>query len=275
MLKPYLPVLISFGLALLIGASIRLAGGPERGARLAALGLVLGILAGLSAIAGFSWSAAGPFNRIGHIVVGAAVVGVLLDTLKPGPLLRWGLLAAFALGCGWASAIDGLFVKAIPPLWQLGLAAGLSALLLGFIVRLGIITSHKPTALTVAAVLAAGLAVLAAIAGDQVLMLAALAVTAAIIALSVVSGFLVIDIANVAVVPMAAAIVALAWAFSQREPDAAMGLAVLALALFAERTARRVPMPGGRISDYLYIAVLAGCCAIPVAIAAVLTAARV
>lgn len=270
-----LPHAVSFAVALVAVLALRFAPGPDRGPRLAGLGVALGLMAGLSLIAEFSWSAFGPVNRVGHIVLGAALVGVALDLLKPSTLWRWLIVAGFALGCGWASALGRLWPSSTPTVMQLGLVVLLGALWLGMMVRFSSLSSHKPTSFVVVIAVAAGLAVLASITNDEVLTFAALCLLAGLFALAVVALFIKIELSYAAMIPAAAALLATAWALSQRQSEALVGLPVLALVLFAERTARRAPMPGGRISDYLYLVVLAGCCAIPVVLAAVLVAAGV
>ena len=273
MFKTYLPYIVAFVAASISVIGIRTAVGPERGARLAGVGAALGILAALFFVAGFSWTAAGPLNRIGHIVIGAVVVGTVLDALKPATPLRWILFTLFSLGCGWASAVNGLLPKIAPTGLQVGLALALALLWLGMIVRFSKPQAHQATTLVVVIAVGAGIAVLASLSGDSVLTSVALSVVAALFALAMCSLFASFELGNAVIVPVTASAVAMAWALAQRHPETLIGLAVLTLVLFAERTARRVPMPKGGIAAYLYLAVLAAFCAIPIVIAAVLVSA--
>ncbi len=273
MLKTYLPYIVAFGAASIGVVGIRTVAGPERGARLAGIGAALGILAALFFVTGFAWTAAGPLNRIGHIVIGAVVVGALLDALKPANVLRWILLAVFSLGCGWASAVNGLMPKSAPSALQAGLVLALALLWMGMIVRFSKPQAHHATTLVVVIAVGAGIAVLASLAGDGVLTAIALSVVAALFALALCSLFANLEFGHSVIVPTTASLVAMAWALAQRHPESLIGLAVLTLILFAERTARRVPMPKGGIAAYLYLATLSAFCAIPIVIAAILVSA--
>ena len=66
---------------------------------------------------------------------------------------------------------------------------------------------------------------------------------------------------------------AVAWAFANRNPHAALGMIVLPLALFAEGTARRVPLPKAGVTKILYPVVLVAACALPVLLAILMTLA--
>jgi len=273
MLKTLLPVLVAFAAAAVGLITVRLAAGPERGPRLAAGAVGLGLIAALFAVPGFAWSAVGPLDRIGHILIGALIVGVALDAFKPPRVVEGALLAVFALGCGWASALGGLIPNITPSAVRVGLALALGLVWLGMILRFGALNAHKPTNLVVLIAAAAGVALLAAIAGDGALTLVALSLAAALFAFATLNVVWAMALGHGAVVPAAAGLVACAWALSQRHPETLLGLGVLTLVLFAERTARRLPLPKSGIAPYLYLAVLAACCAIPVVIAALLVSA--
>lgn len=274
-LKAILPHAGAFAVALVVLIGARFAAGSERGPRIAGAGLAVGFLVGVSLVSGFGWSGLGLVSRIGHIALGAALAGLALDWLKPGRTAQGIVLGIFAVGCGWASALDGLIPKTLPSLMQLGLAVLLALLWVGMMVRFSALSTHRATSLVVVIAATTGLAWLAAIADDAALRGVALCLMAAVFALAVASSIFAIELGSAAMTPVAAAVVAMAWALAQRQPETLIGLPVLALVLFAERTARRVPMPGGRISAYLYLAVLAAFCAIPVVIAAVLVSAGV
>jgi hypothetical protein len=273
MLKTLLPVVVAFAVAAVGLVAVRLGLGAERGPRLASGFVGLGVIAALAAVPGFEWSAVGALDRIGHILIGSLIVGVVLDALKPPRAVEGALVTVFALGCGWASAMGGLVPNVTPTVLRVGLALALGLIWLGMILRFGALNAHKPTNLVVLIAAAAGVALLAAIAGDATVTLIALSLAAALFAFAAVNLIWVLDFGHGAVVPAAAGLVAMAWALSQRHPETLLGLGVLALVLFAERTARRVPVPKSGIAPYIYLAILGGCCAIPVVIAAVLVSA--
>jgi len=201
------------------------------------------------------------------------LAGAALDELRPPPAGRWAVLGVFALGCGWASGVGALVPRAAPEPVQLGLAAVLALIWFGLMARFAAPGGHAAGRLVVLVAAATGLALLALVAGDRPLAQIGAVLAAALLGFALVAALADVALGLGAVVPAAAGLAALAWALAQRHPEAGIGIAVLALVLFAERTARRVPMPGGRISAYLYLAVLAGCCAIPVVIAALLVSA--
>lgn len=277
MVKSLLPQIGTLAAALIAVLVLRfgLAGpfGPERARRLAGAGAALGVMVGLSLIGDFSWTGAGNVNRVGHIVLGGLLVGAGLAALRPPRFVQGAVLGAFALGCAWASVLGGLVPAAAPTLTEAGLIALLAVLWAGLVVRLSALSPHAPTSLVVVIAAAAGLAWLAAISGDGVLKLMGLCLTLAVFALALAVLILNVDLSLAAMVPLGAGLVGLGWALAERQPESVVGLPVLALVLFAERTARRVPMPAGGISAYLYLLVLAACCAVPVIIAALLVSA--
>ena len=80
-------------------------------------------------------------------------------------------------------------------------------------------------------------------------------------------------LAAAAICPAAAGLFALAWALTGDEPALLPGVTLSALILFADGTARRAPLPHAGISVVLYPAVHVGVALLPLALAAVLTAA--
>jgi hypothetical protein len=273
MLETSTPLFIAFAVTAIGAVGLRFALGAERATRWAGAFVGIGFLAALIAMPGFAWTAFGAVNRIGHILIGAIVVGAVLVFFKPARLWQWIILGVFALGCGWASAVNGLLPKVAPTPWQVGLTVGLACVWLGMMVRFSAAQTHKPSSLVVLIAVIAGLAIISSLLNDILVPFIAQALLAAVFAYAVFSVVFRYDLTEVLVVPVASSIVAIAWSISQRHQEALVGLGILALVLFAERTARRVPLPKSGIAGYLYLAILAGCCAIPVIIAAVLVSA--
>jgi hypothetical protein len=273
MLKSMLPQITAFGVALITVLCLRLFLKTGRGQHYAGLGLAVGFIVGLSLVSGFSWGGYGPIDRIGHIVVGGVLVGLALDFVSPA-WGRWALLTIFSLGCAWASALNGLKPATPPSFLQLGLVVVLGVVWLGLVVRLSTLSPHKLSNIIVIISVVTGLAALSSITRDSDLTFISLSLLGALFALAIVASIFSIELNYATMVPAAAAIIAIAWGLSQRQPETVVGLPVLALVLFAERTARRIPMPkGSRIGEYLYPTGLAGCCVIPIAIAALLVSA--
>jgi hypothetical protein len=272
MLKTMLPQITAFGVALILTLGLRLGLKTGRGQHYAGLGVGLGFMVAISLVAGFSWGGYGPIDRIGHIALGGVLVGLALDNV-PMTWGRWALLTIFSFGCAWASALNGLTPADPPTALQLGLVGVLGAVWLGLVVRLSNLSPHKPSIFVVLLAVMTGLAVLGVITRDEVLTQISLCLLAAVFALAVASVIFSIELNYATMVPVAASIIAIAWGLSQRQPQTVVGLPVLALILFAERTARRIPMPKGGVATYLYLAVLMGCCVIPIIIAALLVSA--
>ncbi|MBL8629097.1 MAG: hypothetical protein JNM81_05685 [Rhodospirillaceae bacterium] len=268
-----LPQIAALAAALIVALGLRLGLKTGRGQHYAGVGIALGFMIGLSLVAGFSWGGYGPIDRIGHIALGAALVGFALDVVQPS-WGRWALLTVFSLGCAWASALNGLKPADPPTALQLGLVVLLGVVWLGLVVRLSHVSPHKATSFIVVIAAITGLALLASITHDSVLTNISLCLLGAVFAFAVVAAVFSVELNYAAMVPAAACILAIAWGLSQRQPETIVGLPILALVLFAERTARRMPLPqGGRIAAYLYLAGLAGCCTIPIMIAALLVSA--
>ncbi len=273
MLKSLLPQITAFGVALITVLCLRLFLKTGRGQHYAGLGLGVGFMVGISLVAGFSWGGYGPIDRIGHIALGGVMVGLALDFISPA-WGRWALLTIYALGCAWASALNGLKPADPPTALQLGLVVLLGVVWLGLMVRLSALSPHKLSTFIVIIAVVTGLAVLSSITHDSDLTFISLCLLGALFALAIVASLFSIELNYATMIPAAAAIIAIAWGLSQRQPETFIGLPVLALVLFAERTARRIPMPkGSRVGEYLYPAGLAGCCVIPIAIAALLVSA--
>jgi hypothetical protein len=75
--------------------------------------------------------------------------------------------------------------------------------------------------------------------------------------------------------PAAAALFALAWGIVDGSPASLPAVGLAALALFADGTARRVPLPNARVSAVLYPILVASIALLPMAVAvAVMLALR-
>ncbi|MDX2222013.1 MAG: hypothetical protein SFV21_04640 [Rhodospirillaceae bacterium] len=260
-----LPYALSFAIAAVVLAGARLAAGPERWLRLAAPALALGFGAGWALALAPGWIAFDAVSRLGHIALGAALLGLALDWLWPPAALRRGLIAAFVLGCAALSVMGGLAWPSA--LRDVAAIAALAVVWLVVVLRLISVQGHPPTGLVMLFAAVAAVAAAAAALDDR-----AVLVTAALVALALVPAAVAALTVAAGVTPgaslVAAALVAgCAWALAERHPGAGPGLAVLLFLVFADRTAQRVPLPAGGISAILYVLVLIGCAALPIAIA--------
>jgi hypothetical protein len=267
MLDIALTYITPFALTLIIAGAIRLFGGPERGARAAGVGVMIGFAIAWVIFVRPGWWPVSDFTRIGHIALGATVVGLALDLL--GPKRFWAAVAAAVvlLICA-ASSLTGKVALPDPTLaaWGSVVVLALAAFLM--LARLDALKGKGITAALLMTAALVGVAVMAAVAGDARL------VTTGLILASAVCAFGVLQVAGG--LPMGDSVLlgggttlfALAWALAHGHPETRLALLLLPLIFFAEGTANRVPLPQARISALLYPLVLAGLAALPVALAA-------
>lgn len=259
-------------------ALLRWRGGAERVARWGGVFAAIGFFVGWQVLVGPDWIPKAAHDRIGHIVLGAALIGIAIDVFAPRPWVRGILIGVLIAGSVWISVAGGLSMRKLPPVALLVGGATLAAAWAGTVVRFEAMRDHPATVQTIALMALIGVAIIAFTVGDAVVAKAALAAALAWIGhaigcrLASTPGSVTASWAATLVV--AAALFGGAWAMAATRPATAPGLAILLFMLFADQTARRVPMPGGRISDLLYVLVLAAMAAIPLILAIVVTAAR-
>jgi hypothetical protein len=257
---------------------VRWAAGVERMPRFVGIAFPLGFLPAWAAATAHGWHAFDELGRIGHIVMGAAVIGLALDYWRPPRAFAIAVVAGFAVICAWAEANNGLWPNALDGRFALRFAvlivAGLG--LAWRIDRLAgsDVASGTPAAAAIIllAMLACALATVGAASGMPLLretgLLAALAMFGFLPWLWTSRAPLPVAMA----LPAAAALFALAWAIVATAPAALPGVALAALILFADGTARRVPLPKAGISAILYPALLVGMASLPLILAAAVTA---
>lgn len=259
--------LLPFALTAFLAAAIRWTGGPERGARLAGIAVAAGFLISWGWVLRPGWVPHEPLSRVGHIAFVAALVGLCLDLL--GLRRLWAALAAgvVVLAAVWASANGGLWPPQ-PVSWLGGLSmAALAVTAFLVLVRLDALASEGVSALVILIMLALGVAALGALAGDSPVALTALMLALALAGYLVVAAIAGVPARDAIVLGAGCAVLALAWAMAQRNAGSAVGLVFLALMLFADGTARRVPLPKARISALIYPLILAAISALPLGLA--------
>ena len=90
--------IFAFGLSVSVACLMRLFGGPEFGRLLATGGVPVGFLAGVAWISGVSSGIESSLSdQILYTVLGGACLGILLDMLKVGRLVRVGSCVGFVL----------------------------------------------------------------------------------------------------------------------------------------------------------------------------------
>lgn len=265
---------VPFTLVLLAGVGFRLFAGPERTARWSGLPLGWGVLAGWVLLVDPSMVPKTAHDRVGHMVLGAIIVGVAFDTVVARPLWRGVILGLFIMGCAWLSVMGGVAVRTAPTVATGVAGAAWAATWLTTTIKMDTLRSHAATAQTIIVAALAGIVAIAMTIDDGAVAKTVLGTLSAWVGLILARFLFAAPISWAALMPVLAVIFSGAWAMAVTRPVVAPGLAVLLFVLFADRTARRIPMPGGRISDILYVLVLAGMAAIPVILAVAIVAAR-
>lgn len=235
--------------------------------RVAVLPLAAGLLIGWVVVAPLGWTTVDEVGRIAHIALGAGVLGLALDAVKPHRLVSAILVAIYVLGCALAS-VTGSVMLSVPVALREGVIIGVLAVGAFLVLARFDQMRERPLSLGVLlALLAVGVAVLAAIGQDRALLGPTLVLAAALagyLAFVAISGAPAGDgIILLAGAPM----LAIVWALAQRHPDMRLALACLPLVLFAEATAMRVPLPAARVSVVLYPLILAGLISLPLILA--------
>lgn len=257
-----------FALTLVIAGGIRALGGAERGVRAAGGAVVLSFLISWGFFLRPEWLPADDITRIGHIALGAALVGLGLDLISPRRFWAAAAAAIVLLVSTWASVRGGLSL----PL-GVGWAAGVAALTAGaflMIARLDAARAHGATALILLAATALGLAAIARVAGEPRLASTGLILVSSVLAYTVMQWAMAVAVGDSIILGAGAALLALAWALAEAQPWVRPAMIFLPLIFFAEGTAKRVPLPAARISSVLYPLVLAGLAALPLALAVVI-----
>ena len=264
-----------FLLALAGVVVVRWFAGAEHASRWGGLAAAVGFFIGWQILVDPAWSPKTAHDRIGHIVLGATLVGLAADVWPARRWLRTTLMLGLVLGSAWISVSGGITLKTLPELGAAIAGVTLAIAWLGTAARYSMLREQGATFSVIVVSGLLGVAVVAGVSGDAVVTKATFAAASAWLGHAIGCRLVGVPPSWTALSLATAATFAAAWALAVGKPAAIPGLALLLFVLFADRTARRVPMPGGRISDFLYIAVLAGAASIPVILAAVVTAARI
>lgn len=257
-----LPPALTFAVALALHLFAK-----ERAQRVGLLPVALSLAVGWAFIVRPGWVPVDDARRIVHVAVGAALLGLALDAVRPPRFAAAILAAGFLLGCAYAS-VTGVVLPGGAISMRDGLVAGGLAVIAFLVLARFDAMRERPLSLMVLlTVLAGGLTALAAIAGDDAVRALALVLA------TTLAGYLVFVIltggavGDGVVLVAGAPMLAIIWALAQRHPDLRLALVCLPLVLFAEATALKVPLPAARISAILYPLILAGLVSLPLVLA--------
>lgn len=261
LLPPALTVVLAFALHVFA---------KERAQRVGLLPVALSILGCWAFVVRPGWVPVDDVRRVVHIAVGAALLGLVLDAVKPHRLVTAILAAGFLVGAAFAS-VTGFVVPNGPISMDDGLMTGALAGI-GFLVlaRLDGMRERALSLTVLLTVVAFGLSAIAAIVGDETLRGLALVLAASLAGYLLFIAFTGAPAGDGLVLVSGAPLLAIVWALAQNYPDIRLALICLPLVLFAETTALRVPLPAARISALLYPLILAGLVGLPVALAALI-----
>jgi hypothetical protein len=256
---------------LALAGGIRFFYGPERGARIAGVAVPVGFLLVWAVSLRPGWMPGDDLSRLGHITLGAGLVGLVLDLA--GARRLWAALAAgvVILISTWASLNGSLIAHS--PLTFEAAAATLVLAVIAFMIlaRLDAGRSRGATALVLLAVAAFGLSAMAGVVGDARIGASGVILALAVLAYAALQAVVTVAVGDAIILGGGATLLGLAWALAHGHPAARLGLLLVPFMFFAEGTAQRVPLPKARISAILYPLVLAAVAALPVALALLVT----
>jgi hypothetical protein len=269
--EPLLVVFLPIFFTVAATGAIRAAAGPDRGARLSGAAVAIGFLAAWGFLLSPGWLPTSAFERIGHIVGGAALTGVVLDFLCPKRF--WAAMAAgvVIIVSTWASLNNGLTSSETLTVTSAAALLALATLAFFFVARLDRMREQRAVSFVTVCMVALALAAHAAITGDGDLAVTALLLALAVGAFAVFQLIVPLLLGDSIILGAGAGLLAIAWALAERDPSARIGLILVPLILFAEGTARRIPLPAARVSTILYPLTLAGVAALPLGLGALIT----
>ena len=243
----------------------------EKAERVALLPIAVSVLVGWILIVRPGWMPVDDLRRVVHIGIGAALLGLALDAVRPHRFITVVLVALFLLGCAFASVTGALTPSGSISGRDALLTAALAGAAFFTSVRLDAMRERSSSLMILLTLVAVGISVLGSIAHDEVLTGLAL-----VLAVSL-AGYLIFimitgsPVSDGVILVAGAPLLAIIWALGQRHPDMRLALLCLSLVLFAEATAQRVPLPAARISALLYPVILAGLVSLPLVLAALIS----
>jgi len=252
--------------------------GPERAPRYVGLAFSLAFLFMWTVVFADNWAPVDARSLVGHIVLGAAILGAALAYFRPSRAIAFPFVLVALLLAAWGAGTGHLWK--VPPAHGLLRFAVLALVGAGLAWRVERIATTDvpvgvpgPTTLVILLMTSLALAAVASTSGQTPLVVSGLLLAAA------VAGY--IPLALVTKAPLSAAmlcpavagIFGVAWGIVAGNAAAVPGVALVGLILFADGTARRVPLPKAGVSAILYPLIVAGVSVLPLALAVAVTVA--
>lgn len=261
----------------LTGLIWRLAG-AERAPRFIGLAFPAAFLFAWAVLVAPGWRAYDALGRLGHIVFGATIVGFIFDYLRPPRPLAIALLALFIAGVAWTEATGALFARpgttGVIIFIALALLGAALAWRVDRMVEVEVpVGTPGPTALILLIVTAFALAAVGYVSRQP-----SFGTTGMVLALTVAGFFPWVwmtgsTLPAAMLCPAAAGLFALAWGIADGTTAALAGVGLAVLALFADGTAKRVPLPKAGVTAFLHPLLVAGMALLPLALAVAVTLA--
>lgn len=252
-----------------IAGAIRMFGGPERGARVAGIAVMIAFAFGWVLIVRPSWAPVDDISRIGHIALGASVLGLLLDLIGARRILIALATAGTVLVCAWSSYTDTLAVPAMDgPLLPVAVLAVVAFVIL---MRLDAVKAEGMSTLILLAMAALGISFMAQVVEDATLATSALVLALTVLGFTLPQSIAALPVGSSIILGGGSVLLAIAWALAHNHPETRLALLLVPMIFFAEGTAKRVPLPEARISTLLYPALLAVLAALPLVLAVLVT----
>jgi hypothetical protein len=266
-----LPYFIPFGVALAIGGVLRLAAGPNYGARLAGLGILFGFAAAWNWLLLTPWVPHDPLSRVIHIAIGGFLFGLVLDFVQPRRSITSIVVAIYTLGSVWAT-ISGALLG--PPPEEVGGWLRLVIYLLmwfGLFWRFTALRLEGPSVLIFSVMLALGLALVAQMSGEGAIAAAAYCLVAAVAGHLILTWVLALAVSQAVILGCGGTVLALAMALADPFAEASIiALFCLFLVPFADGTTKRLPLGPVALRPALYPLALMVVCLMPVGLSAVI-----
>ncbi len=252
-----------------IAGAIRMFGGPERGARAAGVAVTFVFAVAWVLIVRPAWAPVDDISRIGHIGLGASVLGLLLDLIGARRFLIAVATAGTVLVCAWGSYTDTL---ALPTLdGPLSPVAVLAAVAFVILMRLDTVKSEGMSTLILLAMAALGISFMAQVVEDATLATSALLLALAVLGYTLPQSIAALPVGSSIILGGGSILLAVTWALAHNHPETRFALLLVPMIFFAEGTAKRVPLPEARISTLLYPLLLAVLAALPLVLAVLVT----
>ncbi|MBD25373.1 MAG: hypothetical protein CMG46_10280 [Candidatus Marinimicrobia bacterium] len=270
-MKPLVVILLPVILTIISAGLLRAVGGAVRGPNIAGIAVVGGFITSWAFLLSPGWSSEDSFERIGYIAVVAALAGLTLDIIRPTRF--WTAVVAGFVIClsTWVSLNNGFISSGELSTSKALLFLVLAVVAFSVIVRLDQLRAQSVASYVVIIMVALALYTQAIIVGDSSSATTALILALCVAAYATLQLFLDVFLGDSVILGIGAALLAVAWAIAESDPSARIGLILVPLILFADGTAKHVPMPEARISSILYPIVLGFVASLPLGLGALIT----